>query len=82
MTIVGDLVCADTGVVLIPDLHYEVTYDTGSGDMVPSEEYPGPWARRCVPGSPATHVGNANDDIMVGSGGNDVMDGRGGNDET
>lgn len=78
LAIVGDLVCVNTGDVLVADIIIELTYDADD-DTLLGPDYPGPFTRKCAGGA-VTHVGTAAGEKIVGTSDNDVMDGRGGRD--
>ncbi len=78
ITIAGDLVCVNTGAVLVADFSYEITYDADEDTLI-GPDYPGPFTRKCAGGA-VTHVGTAAGEKIVGTPDNDVIDGRGGRD--
>lgn len=74
VTIIGDLVCADTGAVAETTKEFPFTY---GGDRLVSEA--GALTRKCD-GGEVTVEGTPGDDVLWGTDGHDVLSGGGGDD--
>lgn len=81
VTLRGDLVCMNTGVVLLPDFEWSVEWDEEANTLTgPDNAYPDPFGLACGDDGTATITGTEKKDTLTGTEGNDVIDGLGGKD--